>query len=645
MTRNDPHPHHAVAAWITPSGGPWKALKRNWRDHIEVITKRRAKIRLNSVSKEHLDPFEALTSARRIIPLDAKHKATIQSLQESGFSTLWVADHHLLQTHTCALASLIDDPKTRNELGIIGYFKTTSQGKDKGTPNCFLFPLNHGGWRVYRFSPGIAEAETWTQDGNGWTVCYFNRLPDFDTACKAHGGLKDPDSRAEYVFATAQKAVAAAGALGQKIEVGDSLKTHLESREASLKVSKDGKLAVYIKRDKKEDPERIDGWLQKKDRWAREYEKHIDTDPGDELGFNDFDNALRSLVTAGNDFAGWVARLDGGASSGAGSGAGSEAGSEAGSGASSRASSEAGSGTNNEWVHQPGGNVKMLLQHIGMGKPEAEAIMGGAIKRSWKMVNLPFQDEYPGGRQWNLDAAQFRYQPVRLENELADDEAPHHPHWDLIFQHIGSDLNAAIKESTQMQRLNIRNGAQYLVNWIACLLRDPFEPLPYLFLYGSENCGKSIFHEAVALLVTKGVIKADRCLTSVNDFNGELANAILCVVEEKNVAASATAHARIKEWVTCLSLSIRKMRTDSYEQPNTTHWVQCANRQDHCPVFPGDSTALGRRVSFSGAVAALWSALETTKPSRSRLRPVVVHPLPAPRCRPRPCRWPLRHGP
>ena len=31
------------------------------------------------------------------------------------------------------------------------------------------------------------------------------------------------------------------------------------------------------------------------------------------------------------------------------------------------------------------------------------------------------------------------------------------------------------------------------------------------------------------------------------------------------------------------------MRTDSYTQPNTTHWVQCANRRENCPVFPGDT--------------------------------------------------------
>ena len=81
------------------------------------------------------------------------------------------------------------------ELKLVGIFKTNSQGRDPGTANCFLFPLLNGAWRVYRFSPGIAEENTWTQDGQGWTTCYFNRYPDLATACKLNGGLEDEGGR------------------------------------------------------------------------------------------------------------------------------------------------------------------------------------------------------------------------------------------------------------------------------------------------------------------------------------------------------------------------------------------------------------------------------------------------------------------
>jgi phage/plasmid-associated DNA primase len=173
---------------------------------------------------------------------------------------------------------------------------------------------------------------------------------------------------------------------------------------------------------------------------------------------------------------------------------------------------------------------------------------------------------------------------------LGDDETPHHPHWDKILRHCGQDLDAAIRSSEWATRANIKSGADYLLYWIACMLQDVFEPLPYLFFYGDQNSGKSIFHEAVSLLMTKGVAAADRALTNANDFNGELANAVLCYVEEKDISvAGAAAYNKIKDWVTSKMISIRKMRTDSYSQRNTTHWVQCANNREACPIFPGDT--------------------------------------------------------
>ena len=118
------------------------------------------------------------------------------------------------------------------------------------------------------------------------------------------------------------------------------------------------------------------------------------------------------------------------------------------------------------------------------------------------------------------------------------------------------------------------------------MIRYPFKKLPYLFLYGPENSGKSIFHESIALLMTKGCVPADRALTSTSDFNGELANCVLAIVEEKDISKSKGALAKIKEWVTSLTISIRRMQTDSYTQPNTTHWVQCAEQARELPDLP-----------------------------------------------------------
>ena len=191
--------------------------------------------------------------------------------------------------------------------------------------------------------------------------------------------------------------------------------------------------------------------------------------------------------------------------------------------------------------------------------------------------------EYPGERRWNQNAPQLAVIPAPPN----DGQASQHPHWDRMFDHIGQTLNSVLRDQPWAIESGIVTGRQYLMAWYASILRYPLSHLPYLFLYGPENSGKSIFHEAFSLLVTCGVVKADRSLTA--DFNGELEGCILAVVEERNVANVQGTHAKIKDYVNAQKLSIRRMRTDAYEVPNTSHWVQCSNDIAACPVFPGDT--------------------------------------------------------
>ena len=162
-----------------------------------------------------LDPFEALVSSRKRVPLDESHKAQIEALVRSHYTTLWNADHHLLQTHTLALKELLDGPEGK-ELGLVGILETTSPGNHPTEPNCFLFPLPNGGWHVFRFCPGVSEAATWKQDGKSWTTCYFNRRPDLATAAKMHGGIEDAERLGNFTFKTPDTAVQVAKILGQE---------------------------------------------------------------------------------------------------------------------------------------------------------------------------------------------------------------------------------------------------------------------------------------------------------------------------------------------------------------------------------------------------------------------------------------------
>jgi Family of unknown function (DUF5906) len=285
-------------------------------------------------------------------------------------------------------------------------------------------------------------------------------------------------------------------------------------------------------------------WLENKKTWCRVF--CTQTDPLTE-GSDDFDSIVRVLVTPSGESAGVYLR------------------------------SHAGT-----WDQHSTSNAKMRIQALGYDKPEAEIILGKAIHKRWELVSLPFQTEYPGGRRWNLRAAQFKVQP-----SLPGDREHHH--WDLILNHIGQSLTPVLESLEWAKQANIRSGGDYLRAIFAAIIREPFEPTPYVFLHGPENSGKSILWEAFDLLVTHGVVKADRVLSSQNDFNGELVGAIMCVVEERDISKTPGALNRIKDYVTGRTLSIRRMRTDSFQIPNTTHWFQFSNDADACPIFPGDT--------------------------------------------------------
>lgn len=518
-------------------------LPINWRDHVEVVTRQRAKVRVGVVTDEHQDPFEVLASSRQVIPLDDKHKEIIDELKRSGFTTVWVPDYHLLQTHTCALSKLMDEKK--EEFQLTGFFKTSSQGKDPGTSNCFLFPVDKGGFRVYRFSPGISEAPTWEQDGAGWTTCYFNRNPTLRVASRALGGVEDPE-KGGFVFDEASAALEAAKALGQKIDLpNDMLK-----REARLRAHKDGRLAMQIVKGDDDEGMKGRGWLAKKGYWSQIFATKVEQKTV-EFSSAEFDNVLRAMVTPNGDDAGWYHRFD----------------------------------VTSPWHRHPTEKIKLKLTSQQRSDQEVRSILGSAVEKAWTLVNLPFQDEYPGNRQWNHDAAQFRFKPA----ELKDDAQPYHPHWDMILKHCGQDLDEALKGLEWARNANIRTGADYLLHWAACMLREPYEKLPYLFFWGDQNSGKSIYHESLAELMTKGVAAADRALTNANDFNGELANAVLAVIEEKDLSLSAGAYNKLKDWVTSPKLWVRKMRTDAYSQVNTLHFVQIANGREACTIKSGDT--------------------------------------------------------
>ena len=289
--------------------------------------------------------------------------------------TLWVADHHLLQTHTTALRDLLDGPEGK-ALKLVGFSRRTP-GRISARPIASSSRCSTAAWRVYRFSPGINEAETWTQDGQGWTTCYFNRYPDLTTACTLFGGV---DEEGGYVFSSADAAIQAAKSLGEELK----LPPDIGERKVTLKAHKDGRLVVEIERTKEDKDKPLEGWDDKKGRYVKIFKVKTAPKEDDELDFNEFDNLIRAVETAAVEHAGWLMKKK-----------------------------------EKEWVRHPAANVKMVLQSLNTPRTRPRPSWARP-SRGWRLVNLPFREEYPGGRQWNLDAAQFKFKPA----ELADDEVP-----------------------------------------------------------------------------------------------------------------------------------------------------------------------------------------------------------------------------
>lgn len=506
-------------------------LPVNWKDHIEVVKRRRSKVAVQGAEDDQ--SFDKLAAAQQSVVLEDSHKKILEELRRLPYACEWVADHNCARIHTVALAELMDRIKIK------GVYQTNSEGRDPSTANGFMFPLPGGGWRVFRFSPGIQEAPTWTQDGEGWTTCTYNVPPDLRTAARASGGKFDGD-RDGFYFDHAKDAIEAVRLMGAHIDLPDEM----AHQDAFVKVDKTGHVSIDIAAKEGYQGD-MRQWTEKKKqkRWSLTTDLTVSDQPTSVQ----IDGIARLVKTPSMQDAGWHIR-----------------------------------GQNGEWSWTSKDNVKQWLIRNNVKKSDIDYVMGEAVGNWWKLVNLPFQPDYPGGRQINFGAPQYRYQPAETDGE--------HPHWDLILSHCFQDLDGPIKTNEWARQNNIITGRDYGLAWIACLLREPFEPLPYLFLFSEEqNTGKSILWESLLLLITNGVVDASKALRTNTDFNGELANAVLAYIEEVDLSGSGSAYNRMKAWVTSPTLSIRKMRTDAYEQANTLHFIHTANSPTYCPILPGDS--------------------------------------------------------
>ena len=506
----------------------------NWRDHVKVVSGSSHRTIPIDIPEPERSKWEELCGQRYKVKLDDDHQALIKWLHESGAAAWWDQDHWMLVTHTAHLKDAYDD------LNMRGHFDTQSTGKDHGDHNCFLFPMRDGAWAVRRYSHGVQEHISWDQDGAGWTRCFLNRKPDLATAAKTFGGLEDP--KGGFIFQEAEVAAKAARLLGVDFKYNPSY----AYRETTLKQHKDGRLIVEIENRDNDNSDKMGGWLRKgRKPWTQIFNIQASSPTEREVG--NYDDLIRHTITETGEDYGWLIK------------------------------------SNNVWQEEPLVHIKLALASMYFKTAEITTILGSSVFKCWKLVNKPFKPEYPGDREWNRHAAQFRFKPSQNVEDL------HYPSWMAILNHCGGGLDRIISDHPWCQANGILTGGDYFKVWIASLFQHPDEPLPYIFMYGPQNSGKSIFHEALSLLLTKGYRRADHALSNQSGFNGELEGAIICVVEETDLRRNKNAYNLIKDWVTAREISIRALYKNPFHVKNTTHWIQCANDHQACPIFTGDT--------------------------------------------------------
>lgn len=520
----------------------------NWRDHIEVCQGRRnkslPKVFLEQNDIDGVDSlYNELTGRYVKEPLDAEHKKLIEYFENNKCFWYWNQDGNMLITHTVHLK------EAHEALGLKGIFNTISEGKEWGNDhNCFCFPIRRGGWVVRRFTIGCTETDSWDTDSAGWSRCYYNVNADLKIIASTNEGVEDSDGG--YVFNTASQAENTVMKLGSNIH----LPNWIRNRPTKIKPHKDSnKIIVEIQREGTDNPNDMQKWIPTKNIWRRIFKINQATSVNETQSYDDL---IRHIVTERYQDAGWVIKSD------------------------------------NEWTEEPLSHIKMALKSLGHNLKTIDTILGESVFRKWTLVNKPFQQEYPGDRQWNKNACQLKYYPSKTENKV-------YPTWSRILSHVGTGLDDAIQDNPWCKKNGILSGGDYLKCWVASLFQFPERPLPYLFLYGPEKSGKSIFHEALAELITStGYQRADTALLSSSGFNNELRNAVLCVVEETNLSTkNRVAHNRIKDWVTSPTIQIHPKGGDPYMVTNTMKFIQCTNYRDYCPVFTGDTRVTMIRVS------------------------------------------------
>ena len=517
---------------------PLEKVPINWRDHLSVVKDRRR--RTNSS-----DEMDEVTKAIQEVRLEPEHRMIMNWMNNNAQCNYWYdMDRSMIIGHT------EDFLACHKALGLKGLYSTDSSGSSEH--NCFAVPIRGGGFLLRRFGYGVKEHASWETDSKGWTKIKFNSKATYEQASGYYGGLLD--EKGQFIFNTiwdennnasysaTTNVSSALSTIGITLEFSERMRNRNVVTQFDRK---NNRICVYITAEKNDSTEV--GWILKKNQWLKVF--NYSEDEYVESTDINIDNYIRHAVSDGYED-GYYVNVEG------------------------------------NWVSQSKGNVDAVLTLLlpDLKANEKQAIIGQTVLKPWNLVSIPFEEEYPSARVWNKCGAQLAYEPERGT----------HFTWDTVLEHAGSSLDNIVIEDSWCIENGITTGADFLFIWVAYMLKEPDQQLPYLFFFGEQNTGKSTFHEALELLFEngRGYTKGEQALTNAQGFNGEFDGAVLAAVEEINLNKNQKAYDRIKELVTAKNISIRALYKNSYMRKNYLHFIQCSNHRDACPVFEGDTRVI-----------------------------------------------------
>ena len=472
-----------------------------------------------------------------VVVLDKTHKKILAALQKEDFNFNFVEEHDLFHTHTTALKNV------HKKLGLKGVFDTATSGSN--LCNCFIRPVNGGGFSVFRFGKGTVEHPLWDQT-TPTTWCSYNQVMPPHKVMLRMGAEYIAENK-HYEFESVEELIRAAAALGNRVPLD-----LLPDNHYALAVNGRG-LIIKCICEATATPANCDNWQRVRGHHKKVLSRLEEVDIDSIL--NHVDAVVRYVVRQGETL-GWAIRTKAG------------------------------------WIKTKEGDAKRIAK-FHVGGQEAELYLGAAIDNPWTLVNEPFEREHLPGRKWNLESAQ-------LLVPCSTEPGPH-PHWDIILNHIGQSWDEPLKNEPEMQKYGIHTGADYLRAWIACMIRHPADPLPYIFLVGPQNTGKSLIHEVLRECILNGVVHGGNALTSGSGFNGEFEGKTLAAIDETDLSLHPGLGSRLKSWTNATYIQIHKKGTQPYDVRNYMKFLQTANTVAALIIEHGDTRiVIGEVPRFEG---------------------------------------------